>query len=199
MLLAVPGGKYPRKHVDSLRKLLRHMTARSPPMGNIGKSPRHPLRAIMNMSSLQPCLDPHDYLEQELFDPADFLCSNAIQHRMGSTGNTGNDFLVRYQFTLELVNKCPTDHKARWCYTMLGYFDLIQLICPGKSAKKVGDAMLQDVRDFLEGIVPAAESEAVLDNINEWSNYGSKLDEFCTAFKGEGCLLYIADKMSQDL
>lgn len=30
-------------------------------------------------------------------------------------------------------------------------------------------------------------------------NYGSKLDEFCRAFKGEGCLLYIAEKMSADL
>lgn len=168
MLLSRPSSTYKKKHAETLKKIARHFAKKTGGASDDEAKPRHAFRPIMNMSSLEICIDPSVYLEQENFDPADFLSGGGIEHRIGSTGNTSNDFAVRYEFTLALAERCPKEYKLRWCFTMLGYFDLVQLICPGKSAKKVGKLMMQDLEDFLGESGEGADfRRTLLENINE--------------------------------
>ena len=84
---------------------------------------------------------------------------------------------------------------------MLAYYDLVKLVRPQGSGRRVGHVMLKELGSFLEPVL-GSKSPIQIDvaarQLSEWSVHGSKLELLCAEF-GPGCLFFLGDLLSPDL
>ena len=142
-----------------------------------------------------------DHLQRYGPDPAGFVNDQSrltSQPLVFKSGEVGDAFVVRYRYTLELEARRTKDN-VRWCFTMLMYYDLVRLIRP-QSTGRVGQLMFNDISDFLRPLTktPWLEEQHAFEQLNEWSRCGRKLNVLCRIF-GEGCLFFLAERLSRDL
>lgn len=89
--------------------------------------------------------------------------------------------------------------RMRWLFTMLMYFDLVQLIQPGGNGR-VGELMMEEIIHFLGPLVDAGviDADVTLKHINEWSLIGARVALLCQKF-GPGSLFYLEKQLSRNL
>ncbi|KAL8835849.1 MAG: hypothetical protein Q9170_003143 [Blastenia crenularia] len=164
----------------------------------------HPFARFLRLQSVTMAPVMQQYLERHGVDPVPFLeDTRALKHKrldFSDTQNRSDAFWATYRWASALVKRRAQD-SLRWCFTMMMYYDLTQIIRP-QSSGKVGHLMLAQIKDYLGPLqdqvgVPATE---VLKQINQWARHGKKLNILCAEF-GPGCLSYLAENslLSEDL
>ncbi|KAL9002246.1 MAG: hypothetical protein Q9188_004818 [Gyalolechia gomerana] len=162
---------------------------------------RHPWKPFM-MIELPRLPERHRaYLDTFGTDPSKFMNDDkAIRHEVADfdESSLGDAFLACYTYTEKLETRLASD-RMRWFFSMLMYFDLVQLIRPDSSGRRVGRLMLQELVQFAGPVLEAGGlvADVALKQINRWSLYGSKLDTICRTF-GAGSLFYLEEQLSSD-
>lgn len=168
--------------------------------GTGSRKPRHPWGVFMRLKDLKLPLEVEKHLHKKS-DAVAFLGDDKIlAHKIGQFGGeaVADAFVACYRYTLCLETRISTDH-FRWCFTMLMYFDLVQLIRPNGSGK-VGAVMLQEIEAVLGPVLEqiGVDTDKAIQRIDQWSLYGAKLHQLCEEF-GPGCLFFLGDFLSVNL
>ena len=176
-------------------------SAKRPRTGTGGRKPRHPWRPFLHLRELT--LDPlvSQHLTAHGTDPTPFLNDpKTLKHAIGDfgPGTLGDAFMACYEYACRLEERGSND-RFRWCFAMLMFFDLVQLIRPEGSGR-VGHLMQQDIHETFAQVLRAAgiSEDMALKRLNEWSLLGSKINKLCEEF-GEGCLFFLGELLSKDL
>ena len=164
------------------------------------RKPRHPWGAFMRLKDVVLPLEVKKHLDKGS-DAIAFLGDDKIlAHKIGHFGGdaVADAFVACYRYTLCLETRISTDH-FRWCFTMLMYFDLVQLIRPNGSGK-VGAVMLQEIEAVLGPVLEqlGVDKKQAIQRIDQWSLHGAKLNQLCEEF-GPGCLFFLGDFLSANL
>lgn len=209
-LLSLPKDALTRQQEEALGKIAQHYGVvkvkeqrpkdhRSKRQQSEEKAVLNPLKSFLALDSLSLPLVFHRHLQDHGADPRIFFTDkgSSLRRTIMDSGDesdaVGDVFMSRYNYTIELEDRSTTDN-WRWCFIMLMYFDLVKLIRPDASGKKVGHSMHEDMEmmDFLKPLVEtgAIKPEVACRQFTEWCLQGSKLDLICTHF-GEGSLFFL--------
>ena len=161
---------------------------------------RHPWQRVLRLTSLS--LDPA--LQQHLTkygpDPAKFLNDDGLfkyQVTDLSRESRSDAFIACYRYTEGLETRQAKD-RVRWCFAMLMYYDLFQIIKPGRG--RIGHLMVSDVLTHFGPILgpSTVTPEKALEQVNDWVLRGKKLNHICKQF-GPGCLFFLGDVLTSNL
>lgn len=121
----------------------------------------------------------------------------------GSEASSGDIVLRCLKWTNQLEQRQFTD-RLRWLFAMLMFYDLVKILWPELSGRRVSPQMKVELIQKFESKLKASLEGAGLtvewaaENTAKWCLEGSKIDTFCEKF-GVGCLLYIGQYISEDL
>lgn len=163
------------------------------------KKPRHPWAPFMRMKSVVLAYSIEHHLKRYGPDAENFLSDNGLlKHKIFECAEDtiSDKFMACYEYTLQLAARRSKDN-IRWCFTMLMYFDLVKVVKPKSSGKKVGHLMLKDITRFL-GSESSIDPKLAHRNMTKWAGFGRKLDLLCITF-GPGCIFYLIDLLSTNL
>ncbi|KAL9037786.1 MAG: hypothetical protein Q9180_003521 [Flavoplaca navasiana] len=73
---------------------------------------------------------------------------------------------------------------------MLMWHDLVKAVAPGRSGKRPGNLMLENIKGFIQPNTLGIDPEKIASEIRRWSLIGWKLNVFCDAF-GPGALIHL--------
>ncbi|KAL8668258.1 MAG: hypothetical protein Q9202_000236 [Teloschistes flavicans] len=144
------------------------------------------------------------YLREHGTAPEPFLVDgNALIHEIvdfSDSENISDAFLANYRWTMELEGRAAGDG-FRWCFTMMMHFDVVKLVRPKGSGKKISVLMRDEMQELLAPLQDYLDDslDQVLAHLNKWCVYGSKLDLICKEF-GPGCIFFLHQQhlLSQD-
>lgn len=164
------------------------------------RTPRHPWSQVLQMTSLS--LDPifQRYLTEYGPDPEKFLNDHGhLIHKFGSFSyeTRGDAFMACYQYTHQLECRQTSD-KVRWCFSMLNFYDVIQIAWPG--CGRIGQSMVPEVVDHFGPILGPGklDPEKTKKDLNDWFCLGCKLNFLCEQF-GPGSFFFLAHMLSENL
>jgi hypothetical protein len=163
---------------------------------------RHPWQAFLNLTSVELPLTITIHIRKHGTDPKIFLNDDmGLVHRIAEFGaiTAGDAYMACCSYTLRLDNRRTKDN-IRWCFAMLGFFDILKLIRPIGSGR-VGQVMAPDIVRFLGPVLGKSgrTPEEDLRQLKEWCRYGSKLDKLCAELGGSGFLFFLDKQLSRDL
>ena len=172
---------------------------RRPKPGKSGSKTRHPWAPFMRLRSVELAYPIQHHLRTHGPDAEKFLSdSKLLTHEIFDPQGTVSDkFMACYQYTLQLTARRSKDN-IRWCFTMLMYFDLVKVVKPNSSGRKVGYLMLKDITRFLGSASTTIDPKIAHKQLNKWAGFGRKLDLLCSTF-GPGCVFYLVDLLSTNL
>ena len=163
------------------------------------KTSRHPWAPFMRLKKVVLAYSIEHHLRQYGPDAEKFLSDDdLLKHKIFECAEdaVSDKFMAYYEYTLQLAARRSKDG-IRWCFSMLMYFDLVKVVKPKSSGKKVGRLMLKDIIKFL-GESSTLDPKMAYKNMNKWAGFGRKLDLLCTTF-GPGCIFYLVDFFSTNL
>jgi len=158
------------------------------------------MQCLVNLTSLGLAPAIQELLNDEDVEPTAFLTDGQIlTNEMDAEDTMGDAFRLYYQYAADLERRTGMD-PARWCFTMIMFYDLIKLIRPTGTGARVGSLMREDAIPFLEQAFhgDVARVGTAFEKLNEWSQIGSKLNVFCDEF-GIGCVFFLAGKLTKSL
>jgi hypothetical protein len=90
---------------------------------------------------------------------------------------------------------------VRWLFAMLMIFDIVTLICPDTTGRRVGEKMEERIRRIVR---PGFEGtkfdvEVASGNFDEWSRHGYKLNTLCQQLGREHCLFFFHTVLTSGL
>ena len=170
-----------------------------PKRRNPTKKTRHPWAPFMRLKSVELAYSIRYHLRTHGSDAERFLSdTKLLKHEVfDPTGTVSDKFMACYQYTMQLAARRSKDN-IRWCFTMLMYFDLVKVVKPKSSGKKIGCLMLKDITRFLGSESASIDPRVAHKQLNKWAACGRKLDLLCSTF-GPGCIFYLVDLLSTNL
>ncbi|KAI4238433.1 MAG: hypothetical protein LQ349_001113 [Xanthoria aureola] len=110
---------------------------------------------------------------------------------------SGDAFAAHFKYTVTLEDRRSVD-TIRLFFQLLMWYDLVKIVAPRRTGKKIGKIMLEDIQGFIEPNKLDIESKLILSEVQRWTCLGWKLNVFCETF-GPGSLLHLGPLLTLGL